>query len=188
MATSNILNLGLSGSSGSGSFVGSTSPTLVTPTLGVAAATSINFGGSVLSTYTTRTSWTPTISFVTPGNLSVSYATRLGFYNVIGSKCFIVFSLVFTPTYTTASGALQITSLPFTSENTNGIIMTGGGLTSTSVAYPASQTMVRPVNSPNTSIINLTVTKSGGVSTLLTTSSFPTATQRGMVGFITIFI
>ena len=42
MATQNAVNVGLSGSTGSGSFVGSISATLVTPTLGVATATSIN--------------------------------------------------------------------------------------------------------------------------------------------------
>ncbi len=43
MATVNQVGVGLSGSTGTGTFVGSTSPTLITPTLGVATATSINF-------------------------------------------------------------------------------------------------------------------------------------------------
>jgi len=42
MATNNQVNVGLSGSTGTGSFVGSTSPTLTTPTLGAATATSVN--------------------------------------------------------------------------------------------------------------------------------------------------
>jgi hypothetical protein len=43
MTTGNQVDVGLSGSTGTGTFVGSTSPTLVTPTLGVATATSIAF-------------------------------------------------------------------------------------------------------------------------------------------------
>ena len=42
MSTINILNNGLSGVTGSGNFVGSNSPALVTPTLGVATATTVN--------------------------------------------------------------------------------------------------------------------------------------------------
>src|SRR5258708_2937593 len=42
MATNNVVNVGLAGQTGTGTFVGATSPTLVTPILGVAAATSIN--------------------------------------------------------------------------------------------------------------------------------------------------
>jgi hypothetical protein len=45
---------------GTGStFVMNTSPTLITPILGVAAATSINFGVSALATYSESQSWTP---------------------------------------------------------------------------------------------------------------------------------
>lgn len=44
--TNNELNLTLSGKTGTGTFVGSTSPTLVTPTLGVATATSLNGSGT----------------------------------------------------------------------------------------------------------------------------------------------
>lgn len=46
MATNNIVNTPLSGQTGTGSFVGSTSPTLVTPTLGAASATSLSFSST----------------------------------------------------------------------------------------------------------------------------------------------
>lgn len=42
MATNNALNLPLAGSTGTGQFVGDTSPTLVTPNIGVATATTVN--------------------------------------------------------------------------------------------------------------------------------------------------
>ena len=42
MATNNSVNTGLSGASGTASFAGTTSPVFVTPTLGVATATSYN--------------------------------------------------------------------------------------------------------------------------------------------------
>ncbi len=46
MATTNQVNVGLSGSSGSGSFAGTTSPVFVTPTLGAALATSIRLSAT----------------------------------------------------------------------------------------------------------------------------------------------
>lgn len=55
MGTNNALNNGLSSATGTGSFVGSTSATLVTPTLGAATATSLVFSpttGGVVGTTT----------------------------------------------------------------------------------------------------------------------------------------
>lgn len=43
MATNNSVNVGLAGATGTVNFVGSTSPTLVTPILGAASATSLSF-------------------------------------------------------------------------------------------------------------------------------------------------
>ncbi len=64
---------------GSGSIALTTGPTFVTPVLGAALATSINFGGSSLSTYTANTSFGGGTSFTfgTPGDLSVSYSNRV---------------------------------------------------------------------------------------------------------------
>jgi hypothetical protein len=55
MATNNSVDVGLSGATGTGNFVGSTSPTLVTPTLGAATATSVTFSpttGGIVGTTT----------------------------------------------------------------------------------------------------------------------------------------
>ena len=46
MATNNSINLSLSGQTGTGSLVGSNTPTLVTPVIGAASGTSINLGSS----------------------------------------------------------------------------------------------------------------------------------------------
>ncbi len=52
--------------------------------------------------------WAPTISFTTPGDLSVSYATQTGTITRIGRLTLIEFELIFTPTFTTSAGALII--------------------------------------------------------------------------------
>jgi hypothetical protein len=84
-------------------------------------ATSIQFGsGSVLSAYEEGT-WTPVLTFATPGDLSVTYTTQAGTYTKIGNKVFINFFVVTSSfTYTTSAGGLRITGLPFTSKNLTG--------------------------------------------------------------------
>jgi hypothetical protein len=112
MTTNNAVNTNLSGQSGTGEFVGHITPALVTPILGVASATSINFGGSALNTYAQSQAWTPVATFVTPGDLSVAYNTQTGLYSRIGNIVSVHFTLIFTPTFTTSTGNFHITGLP----------------------------------------------------------------------------
>jgi hypothetical protein len=117
--------------------ISATNMTLTTPNIGAATATSINFGGSTLSTYAQSTSWTPAIDFATHGDLSVSYGSQSGTYSRIGNIVVASFSVTFTPTYTTASGLLHITGLPFT------VGTTGIGMTNLQgPAYPTGTTNI----------------------------------------------
>lgn len=57
--------------------------------------------------------WTPTLTFATPGDLSVSYAANTGVYTKIGRVVHASFVLLTTAfTHSTASGALRIAGLP----------------------------------------------------------------------------
>lgn len=114
MAVINQVGNALTGSTGSGAFVGATSPTLITPNLGVSSATSISFGGSSLNSYISRTAFTPTFTANTVGDLSVSYSTQVGWYRRIGDMAYFQINLICTPTFTTASGNLLIAGLPIT--------------------------------------------------------------------------
>ncbi|WP_261614774.1 DUF2793 domain-containing protein [Microbaculum marinisediminis] len=58
--------------------------------------------------------WTPVVTFDTPGDLSVTYHERSGTYVRAGDTVFLTYTLQFTPTYTTASGSFRIDGLPFT--------------------------------------------------------------------------
>lgn len=75
-------------------------------------------GGGGGLTYDEGT-WTPELTFVTPGNLSVSYTTQLGRWTrvnrLIQVSCVLVTSQF---TYSTASGRLLLTNLPFNAEGT----------------------------------------------------------------------
>jgi hypothetical protein len=62
--------------------------------------------------------WTPGLTFATPGDLSVVYSVLVGTYTQVGRLRFLTLDLVTsTFTHTTASGNLNITGCPFTSMN-----------------------------------------------------------------------
>lgn len=71
--TSANLLAALTDETGSGVAVFATSPTLVTPVLGVASATSLSFGGSALSTYITGTFMGACTGAIT-GNTTIKYS------------------------------------------------------------------------------------------------------------------
>ena len=108
----NITGYSASGATGTTStnLVFSTSPTLVTPTLGAALATSIKFGsGAVLSDYEEGT-WTPTV-----GNQTVvgTFSSN-GTYTKIGRQVFFRGQVIATTSISGAAGS-YIRGLPFTS-------------------------------------------------------------------------
>jgi hypothetical protein len=121
-----------------------TNMNLTTPTLGVASATSINFGGGALASYVPKTSFTPTFTFATPGDLSVSYATQVALYERIGNVVTYTIYLTCTPTFTTGAGAIRIAGLPLTvltgGYTFYGNIVNDGGLTYTGTTIYALPT------------------------------------------------
>lgn len=94
MSTINGIGNGLSGTTGTGNFVGATSPTLITPILGVSTATSINFGGSALSNYISAGSWTP----VDASGASLTFTSVSASYTRIGNMVFAYCSLTYPAT------------------------------------------------------------------------------------------
>lgn len=106
-----LLSLGVGSSSSTNStFAGAVNFT-GTPTVGSNPIVGVETG-----------TWTPTLTFVTAGDLSVTYTTQNGYYYRLGKMCLIYGQVVpATFTHTTASGALKM-SLPFVSANkTNGV-------------------------------------------------------------------
>lgn len=77
MTTNNSVNVGLSGSTGSGNFVGANTPTLITPIIGAAIGTSLSLSGS-LTVGTTSGGITVGLSSTTTGitlnNNTTSYS------------------------------------------------------------------------------------------------------------------
>jgi hypothetical protein len=186
MTTNNAVNTTLSGQTGTGSFVGSTSPTLVTPTLGVSTAKSINFGGSTLSNYVSETSWTPVFTFVTPGNLSVAYTTQIGTYTRIGSVVYVTFALIFTPTFSTSSGNVEITGLPIVSANTG--FLPVGNIITNSVIFAAGYTHLACGVLANTTFITLYQSGTTAAFDPLAINNFVTGTAYQIYGSCMYFV
>lgn len=58
--------------------------------------------------------WTPSVTFATPGDLAVTYSVQTGTYRKTGKRVDVAFSLVTSAfTHTTAAGLLTLTGLPF---------------------------------------------------------------------------
>ena len=96
--------------------------------LGTPAADGIAFpasqvpaaGVNVLDDYEEGT-WTPVVTFATPGDLSVAYSRQVGRYTKIGRLVIVHIDIsTSTFTFTSASGDLTITGLPFASASAAG--------------------------------------------------------------------
>jgi hypothetical protein len=131
---------------GSGNIVLTTSPTLVTPVLGVAAATSVSFpsaGGtgtatSDIQSYYEEGTWVPTaVGGTTAG--TTTYTTQVGAYIRIGSCVHVIGT--FTYSAATGTGVITLGGLPFTIKNTSNLLPTGSAVTSSStITWPVGTT------------------------------------------------
>ncbi len=147
-----------------------TNMNLTTPTLGVASATSINFGGGALSSYVPKTAFTPTFTFATPGDLSVSYATQVGLYERNGNIVNYIIILTCTPTFTTASGAIRI-SIPLTAL-TGGYQFYNNLANDAALVYTGTSIYAQPVSGQT--YLQITQTKTATAENTLTTTALVT--------------
>jgi hypothetical protein len=116
--------------------------------------------------------FTPTMTFATPGDLSVTYSVQSGWGYRIGKNVYFQLALTFTPTHTTASGEFRIAGLPYTSANgTN----QESGLPVTNInsawTWPASVTQLAGRLPANASNIRLYGHGSGIASTVFATAN-----------------
>jgi hypothetical protein len=112
--------------------ISATQLTLTTGNLIVANGQGIDFsatsgaGTSELFNDYEEGTWTPSISFNVPGNLSVAYDTQFGRYTKIGNRVVLQgYVVTNTFTHTTASSYLKIDGLPFAASSTSGVINVG---------------------------------------------------------------
>ena len=133
-----------------------------------------------ISSYAEST-WTPVLTFTTPGNLSVVYSTQVGRHVRIGRLVFYGFSIVTsTFTHTTASGNCNITGLPVTSANVAGSALDGvlrwQGITK------ANYTQVNCHVPVNVTVMDLRASGSGQSNANVTATDMPTTGSIVLVG------
>lgn len=120
--------------------------------------------------------WTPVLTFATPGDLSVVYGAggQVGVYYKLGFLVYVKFVIATTTfTHTTSSGDLQITGLPFTSFN-DGQNYRLGNLQWTGITA-AGYTDITPVLAPAASLITLRLSGSGQPIQNVTAAQAPSA-------------
>lgn len=127
--------------------------------------------------------WTPVLSFATPGDVSVAYSNQAGTYTKKGREISLHFNITTsTFTHTTASGNLVINGVPFTANAT--MIFTGAlvwrGITK------ATYTDVSSVISGGTTSVTFQACGSGVTNALVVAADTPTGgtvTLRGGVTY-----
>ncbi len=129
--------------------------------------------------------WTPVLTFATPGDLSVTYAQQFGSYTRIGRLVvagFVVSTSAFT--FTTGSGAVRITGLPFTSATGHTVYGTIGwqGITKASYTNPAS------FLSTASNIIGFVISGSGQAQVALAATDTPTGGSVYLAGTLSFFV
>lgn len=141
----------------------------------------INLAGQTLEDYGT---WTPVLSFATPGDLSVSYTTQLGWWVKNGRLISVEFFILTSAfTHTTASGGVQITGLPstFTANETNSRpvgALQFGGITFNTVGQTSAVCKI----SGNSNTIVIAGSGTGVATSNLSANSFPTGGTVTLIG------
>lgn len=118
--------------------------------------------------------WTPVLTFDTPGDLSVSYANQRGIWRRYGDTVIAsVYVKTSSFTYTTASGSMTVTGLPFKAKNDSELFPIGGcsfqGISKTSYSQ------VCAFAQPNTSQLYFSIDGMGQTHALVSASEVASA-------------
>ena len=176
--TGTLAATGASTFTGTGKFattigVGNATPSASGSGITFPATQSASSDANTLDDYEEGT-WTPVLTFATPGNLSVAYLQQVATYTKIGRAVTVSFTIrTSTFTHTTASGAVQVTGLPFTSATVTDLSFYGGsgwrGITKTNYTDISAEV------GSNSNIVGVIASGSGQVWTDVTTADMPTS-------------
>jgi len=115
--------------------------------------------------------YTPTLTFNTPGDLNVVHGTTTGYYTKIGDVCHCWGQISTTTfTHTTASGNLELGGLPFVIASSS-ISLAGGGHWR-GITKTADVITYNPA--PTTSHTRMVASTSGGVNSNVSAADMPT--------------
>lgn len=128
------------------------------------------------------TSWTPTLTFQTPGDLSVTYSLQAGTYIKIGRLVIAWFTLATSAfTYTTASGIFRVGGLPFAISNSHEMHMPLGAFAGITKAN-YTQFECRMTN--GTSYLDILASGSGQVLATVSITDAASGTNKTIYGCV----
>ncbi len=128
--------------------------------------------------------WTPVLTFTTPGDLSVVYSTQLGKYTKIGRQVTVNFFIVTsTFTHTTASGQALITGVPFAANDSY-----VGAIWFNNIVLANYTQFVARLGSYASSTIDIVACAQNQAATVVQTSHMPTAGSVTFNGTVTYFV
>lgn len=130
--------------------------------------------------------WTPVLTFTTPGDLSVAYSIQTGFYTKIGRLVVAHFDVTCSSfSHATASGSATITGLPFASAAGNQMVTALGMFRGiTKVGY--TQFGIRATANATTAIID--ASGSAVTNSTVAVADMPTGGTPVMRGSIVYFV
>jgi hypothetical protein len=124
--------------------------------------------------------WTPVLTFQTPGDLAVAYASQVGTYTRIGNRVVLQgFIVTSSFTYTTASGYMRFNGIPFNGSSSanrqNYGSLTFGGITK--VGYTDFVTSIEP-GIPTSVLIYCSASAVGP--SFITAADMPSGTNKSL--------
>lgn len=129
--------------------------------------------------------WTPAITFVTPGNLSVAYSTQIGKYVINGNVVQIFFQIATsTFTHSTASGNLRITGLPV---NSDGNMNYSSAVRFQGITKASYSEAFVSINTTTVDAMQVAMDGSGVSDVIITASDMPTAGSVILIGQLSYF-
>lgn len=126
--------------------------------------------------------WTPVLSFDTPGDVAFTNSIQTGTYTKIGNRVFLTFRLFGTITHTTATDRLIITGLPYTpSDDPDGLY--AGSLHFSGITM-ANYTQFTPLVDSDEQWIAINASGSGQTATAVGASQIPTGGSLLLYGSV----
>jgi hypothetical protein len=117
--------------------------------------------------------FTPVLTFFTPGNLAVTYATQVGRYTRIGNRVLYELEIETSAfTHTTASGGLRVTGLPFTALSAS---IARAGACSMQGWTKAGYSQISAIVAGNSTLMTFEAAGSGVALSSLVVADVPTA-------------
>lgn len=146
------------------------------------AAQNPSAGANTLDDYEEGT-WTPVLSFTTPGDLSVAYTNQVGVYTKIGRVVHLTFDVTTSSfTFTTSSGAAVLTGAPFTGA---AAVPVDVGSMTYGLVTAASVTTIVPYKIASTTTVGFFIAGPTVGSALMSSSHLTSGTNRILAGSLT---